>query len=229
MDGYLLTHPREEFQRMIDEARPPQAVYLEEGRPATSPTDPSVLANGYLDQHQGHIDGHRLRFWGGSWWQWAGASDRPRSGDDLRAELCRFLQGEANEINVGRRLDRLRDGEGGGARKPRPNQRAFILSAPLLANVLDALRGETWVSETVPQESWLSSYPGLPDPVNLLVAANGLVDLSNPDVSPFPLGSHTPALFTARKPLAFPYDPKAPPPTTWLEFLGQLWPDDPRS
>src|SRR5260370_42120153 len=93
MDGYLLTHPREEFQRMIDEARTPQAVYLEEGRPATSPTDPSVLANAYLDQHQGHIDGPRLRFWGGAWGPWGRAPPPPPARARPRAQACRVPPG----------------------------------------------------------------------------------------------------------------------------------------
>jgi hypothetical protein len=71
-----------------------------------------VLADAYLDRHQRHPDVRRLVFWKGGWWQWDGKSYRERSEEDLKAELQRFLEEQADEVNVGRRQAWLRE-EGG--------------------------------------------------------------------------------------------------------------------
>jgi putative DNA primase/helicase len=72
---------------------------------------------------------------------------------------------------------------------------------------------------------WISPVVGDPDPIDILPAANGLLDLSvfRPTLMP-----HTPRFFSTSV-LPYPYDPHAAPPDRWSKFLLDQWPDDPDS
>jgi putative DNA primase/helicase len=56
-----------------------------------------------------------------------------------------------------------------------------------------------------------------------VACTNGLLNVATRELRPL-----TPAFFN-RVAVPFEYEPNAPTPTRWLEFLDQLWPDDPDS
>lgn len=87
--------------------------------------------------------------------------------------------------------------------------------------VIDAMRALTYTSAKDP--SWLGDAKGLPDPARLVLAKNGIFELS-PAGTRF-LRPPTPRFFT-RNALDFDIDLGALHPTEWLKFLDQLWPDD---
>ncbi len=88
----------------------------------------------------------------------------------------------------------------------------------LVADQLDAIRAASFLPAVTPP-AWLPGHAGLPVE-DLLAVENGLVHL--PDRALLPAD---PRLFvTAALPLAF--DPRAPQPRSWFNFLSSIWPDD---
>jgi putative DNA primase/helicase len=87
-----------------------------------------------------------------------------------------------------------------------------------VANVLDAITAVTHLDASVSAPAWLD---GGAEPATETVAlANGLLNLRTRTLVP-----HTP-LFYSPNALQFPYDPSAPPPRRWQQFLLELWGDD---
>ena len=85
-------------------------------------------------------------------------------------------------------------------------------------DVLDALRGITHLPQSYHPPYWLPGTTGTDAPV--IAATNGLLNVRTRELLPL-----TPGFFNLVS-VPFPYDPHAPEPTRWLEFLHQLWPDD---
>jgi len=84
---------------------------------------------------------------------------------------------------------------------------------------LHALRAVTYTGLTPPV--WLCDASGLPPAGSLIVAPNGIIDLTDPRM----LLAPTPRLFTLNA-LSYDFIPDAPEPAEWLSFLDTLWPDD---
>jgi putative DNA primase/helicase len=68
--------------------------------------------------------------------------------------------------------------------------------------------------------SWLSGVAGWTEPGDLISFPNGLLDWRTAKLWP-----QTPDLFGIHA-CGFDYDAAAPPPTLWLKFLGEVFPDD---
>jgi putative DNA primase/helicase len=90
-------------------------------------------------------------------------------------------------------------------------------------DALDALRAFANLSNRIPAHSWLTPLPTDPDPRVLIPMQNGLLNTTTRILLP-----STPRFF-ATYALTFPYDPAAPAPARWLDFLDQLWPIDSES
>ena len=74
------------------------------------------------------------------------------------------------------------------------------------------------------QPAWLQPSGALDRYDSTTVACrNGLLDVTTRKLS-----SHSPLFFNTCA-VPFDYDPDAPEPAEWLQFLGELWPDDPDS
>lgn len=91
-----------------------------------------------------------------------------------------------------------------------------------VSNLLDALKAAAHLDSRAAPPCWIDGRAG-PSPRELLACRNGLLHLPSRT-----LAAPTPALFSTN---AAPYDyrPDAPPPVQWVEFLRQVWPDDPES
>lgn len=90
----------------------------------------------------------------------------------------------------------------------------------LVSKVLDAVKGLVHFDRnSFSPPCWLDPRAG-PDPSHLLVLRNGILDLETGTLAP-----HDEKFFT-RNALDFDFDPDAPPPTRWLKFLGEVWPDE---
>jgi putative DNA primase/helicase len=92
----------------------------------------------------------------------------------------------------------------------------------LVNDVFNALRSMVEVKANV--GDWLAGEG--PPPCDLMICKNGVLDLAGylegkPDV----LVPHTPRLFVLNR-LDFDFDPAAPAPERWLQFLEEVWPDD---
>jgi putative DNA primase/helicase len=94
----------------------------------------------------------------------------------------------------------------------------------IINSTIDALRGRIYIEATPP--CWLSRNEDLPDPRELVVAKNGIVDMTAD--TPTLFHSPMPELFTLNA-LNYDFIPDAPAPVAWLHFLNQLWSDDPQA
>lgn len=92
----------------------------------------------------------------------------------------------------------------------------------LVTNVADALRAVVHLDDSISPPFWLDGRDR-PPADEIVACASGLLHLPTLELLP-----HTPAFFTPNA-LDFAYDPDAPPPEQWLDFLDELWPDDPFS
>jgi putative DNA primase/helicase len=91
-----------------------------------------------------------------------------------------------------------------------------------VSDVLDSLRAVCNLPASSAAPCWLANDPGL-NPVEILACRNGLLYIPTRQLVPA-----TPNFFTLNG-LEFDYDPDAPPPYEWLNFLDQLWPEDSES
>ena len=102
----------------------------------------------------------------------------------------------------------------GGLPNGKPLKREHI------ENVLDALRAAANYSNTRSMPSWILAEDDDPDPRSLILLRNGMLDPVTRILRP-----PSPRLFAANA-LPFQYEPRAPHPRSWLQFLGDLWDDD---
>ena len=141
-----------------------------------------------------------LRHHRGSFFEWNGCAWLEVEEAGLRARLYAFL-------------DQCQSKTAEGELRPvKPN-------AKMVADVLDALRAAAQLDAAIEPPAWLEG--AYRPPAHMLVAcANGLMDLPTAQLMP-----HTPAFFNHNA-LNFDYEPHAPEPRQWLDFLHQLWGDD---
>jgi putative DNA primase/helicase len=93
-----------------------------------------------------------------------------------------------------------------------------------VANVMEAMAAIGHVSSDVDPSAWVDVHSAAETSAAQMVSCrNGILDLSSRQ-----LIDHTPALFNVVS-VPFDYQPVAPDPVAWLEFLSSLWPDDPDS
>ena len=95
----------------------------------------------------------------------------------------------------------------------------FAPTSRRVADVVDALKGATNLSNSVRPPAWLSGAPGFP-PIEFIACQNGLLHIPTRR-----LFAHTPDFFTLYA-LPYCYDPNAPEPRDWLAFLSSLWGGD---
>jgi putative DNA primase/helicase len=137
----------------------------------------------------------------GSFYAWNGVAYVETTRDDIRAKLYEFL-------------DRCRTGGRPGERV-KPN-------AGLVNSVFDALAARAQLDSSISAPAWLNGGSQFAA-TDIIVCKNGLLHLPNLQLLP-----HTPAFFTLNA-VDFAFSPNAPPPKQWLEFLAQLWPNDPEA
>ncbi|MBI1367090.1 MAG: hypothetical protein GC162_00400 [Planctomycetes bacterium] len=88
---------------------------------------------------------------------------------------------------------------------------------------LETIRHYTHLDATTTPPAWLIGHNEQPDPRELLPCRTLNLHIPTERIVPA-----TPALFTTNA-LDFNYDADASPPARWLNFLRDLWPDDPQS
>lgn len=140
-----------------------------------------------------------LRHWRGGWWAW---------------RICRWVEVEQRAMAAGAyafTADAEYHKVNGDLVPWAPNRHK-------IADLLDATAALIHLRENVLQPSWLDST----NRGGLLVSCqNGLLDVNDRALLP-----HSPEFFNSTS-VPFAYEPAAPPPHRWLNFLGSLWPDDP--
>lgn len=170
------------------------------------PTDPMAVARHLVVDYQ-HADGLTLRHWRGVWLRW----DRTCWVEDEDRAVRSWLYERLEHAEYWHDDPRVKIPE---LRPWRPNRHK-------IADVLDTLAATTHLSESVDPPAWLTR--SLIPAGEVVACTNGLLHVGTRT-----LHKLTPRYFN-RVAVPFDFDPTAPPPARWLEFLGQLWPDDPDS
>ena len=162
---------------------------------------PYTTAKLFLDQFVAPDKTRTIHHHRGAFYRWKENAYPEIVDTELRSELYDFL-------------DRSFVIKNGKTVRVKPNQ-------AMVTNVLDGLRGASHLSGSISAPAWLRH--GDVPAEEIVACANGLLHL--PTLNLFP---GTPAFFTYNA-LDFAFDPNAPEPRQWLDFLYQLWPDDPES
>jgi putative DNA primase/helicase len=142
-----------------------------------------------------------LRHWRGGWWMWKTTHWVEVDDGAVRSILYRFTE----------RACYL---EGIAPRPWAPNKRK-------IGDVIDALAGICLLPSDVDQPCWLNGEAAING--TIVSVKNGLLDVGSRCLIP-----HTPNYFSQTS-VPFAYDPDAREPRRWLDFLAELWPDQPEA
>jgi putative DNA primase/helicase len=162
-----------------------------------SPNQPLQVARIFVEQRCLHEKLPTLRHWHGTWWEW-----RTSHWIELEDRVIRSLLYVFTEHAL--YLD------------DKAKMKAWAPNRRKIADLFEALAAITLLPSDRDQPSWLDGRK-----TGVIVAvANGLLDVERRELLP-----HSP-LFFNQTAVPFAYDPEAPMPRHWLDFLDQLWPTD---
>ena len=146
---------------------------------------------------QQQVDGTSpLRFWRGTFHHWKDGGYREKSLEEVRAAVLRYLNRWYTKINSGS-----------------------------VYNVVDQLKAQVMLDYDREPPCWLGKPPRNWAPAETLATKSGLVHLPSLVAGGDYLHPSTPRYFSPAA-LDYAFDPQAPPPETWLRFLGSLWEED---
>jgi putative DNA primase/helicase len=183
--------------------------------------DPHRLARVFVQRHGTHTGKLAICFWRGQYYLWDGCY-RPIEPTELHARLARSCKEEFDRINRREVVAwRLRGGSLGDP------PLALPVSKQLLGSVAQNLGGIALVAATIESPGWLRPDP--PHPAHeILPASNGLLHLPTYLETGSGLLPSTPEFFSTYA-LEYAFDPDAPVPQAWIDFLVSLWPKDTQS
>lgn len=193
--------------------------------------NPHRLAGLILEQeflNQGQIG---LRYWRDEFHAWDGSAYQAVPAGEIRARVARRAAGEFERL-YRRALDQP---PAGGKGPPRP----VPVTSRLVSDVLQALSSLVMVGvrEVPHQPAWLPARPDqaqgdFPTPEwraeDILPARNALIHLPSLMAGQTRTKPPSPGFFNTFA-LDYDFDPDAPPPEAWLDFLRQIWRDDAES
>jgi len=167
------------------------------------PKDPMRIARTFVAARFVQ-DGIRILYYHrGAFYAWTGTHYRELTTTELRAGLYAMLE---------------RARRPAGEDKTQP----FKPTTANVSNALDALIAVTHLSDQISPPAWLDGRDD-PAPAELAPCRNGLLHLPTRRLEPL-----TP-LFFGMNAVEFDFEPDAPEPEGWIEFLDSLWPDDPEA
>lgn len=170
-----------------------------------SPADPMAVARVLLaDRVDGGTGALTLRHWRGTWMRWEGPSWVEVEDRTVKAEVYHRVEHACYEHETK---------DGAELRPWAPNRHK-------LADLLEAVGAVTHLPRGTQPPVWLNAGHGA---TGIVACANGLLN-----VTTRVLKAHTPHYFNEIA-VPFDFDPDTLDPEGWLEFLDQLWPDDPAS
>ncbi len=189
--------------------------------------DPHRLAREVLARYN-HLDGKTLAHYRGEFYIHDGAAYRPAP-EFKAVELVRTVKAALNRgftaalvDQQSRKTDQESMGELGRSARLRTVPK---VSKGLIGDVAQALASMVAIDGEADAPFWTAAGPGDSDPIHIMSAANGLVDLGGDQPILMP---HSPRFFSTNV-LPFSYNPDAPRPERWLQFLAEQWADDPES
>lgn len=163
-------------------------------------SDPAIEAENFLNDTE--LDGtFCLRFWRDSFWQWKQGRYSELSNSELNARLVLHM-----------------------------NARYSGVTTSLISNLTQQVKAQSILSFDREQPCWLGDVEGCDGwaAQDMLATRSHLIHLPSLAGGRRFVQPTTPLYFTPVA-LNFEYDPGATPPTNWLDFLHQIWNDDPDS
>ncbi len=213
---------------------PPPSVPMEDSQGGKSDLpvneaadDPHRLARAVLSAYS-HKEGRTLVWYRESFYAWDGSAYRPDP--NFSNSMTALIKAEADRQNREAMQDYREQAEVNALTpsngRPIAPPKAIKVTRRLVADMAQALASLTCINQEVEPPFSIDPRTGDPDPMKVMIAANGIVDLSDDDRRV--LRSHSPRLFSTFA-LPYQYDPAAAEPSAWNKFLSELWPDDPAS
>jgi putative DNA primase/helicase len=187
--------------------------------------DPHRLARLYLADRCHHPDGPTVRYYRGEYVGWDGSAYRPRPTKEVNAHLGRTCKAEFDRANKADIREWIGRGKVDRKGEPCPRPAARKVGTRLIGDANLALASQTLLEGTVEAPAWLADDPPFADPVEVIPCRNALVHIPGLVAGGPAILGPTPAFFNTYA-LDFDFDPKAPRPALWLEFLSQLWGQD---
>ena len=172
------------------------------GRPGLlpPPSDPMAVARLFVELHCKHERVLTMRCWGGSWWTWRTTHWAEVAERSVCSLLYHFTE---NAVYP--------DAKG----MPVP----WSPTRRKVGDLLDALAAITLLPPDFVQPCWLDDRAS----GQIVAVKNGLLDIDSRQLHP-----HTPLYFCTVS-VPFAYDPAAPKPQHFLNFLNELWPQEPEA
>jgi putative DNA primase/helicase len=164
-----------------------------------APSNPMGVARLFVETHYRDERAPRLLHHRGLFYAWAGSHWPEGEARAVRSELYQWLE-------------RANYWKGNGLAP-------FDPTRGKVADLMEALAAIAHVSEHVAPPTWVTGSAPWPA-AETVAMANGLLHLPTRTIHP-----HTPAFFNEHV-LPFEFDPKAPTPKRWQQFLSELWEDD---
>lgn len=206
-----------------DPAAPPPPVDLE----GVDPADPYRLAQAFvLARHWRSSDadtGLTLRHWGGRYYAWKdGAYDQLKDG--VRSPLVDFAETEFRRLHAAA-LRTHKNNEAKGAPDKKPPQKLKV-TRTIVSDAMQSLDAVCRLPDDLSPPGWIGAGP---PPAELVACRNGLVHV--PAFLAGRVGAFHPATprFVSCVRTEFDFDPKAAEPRVWLNFLNDIWENDPKS
>ena len=177
-----------------------------------APGDPMGVARRLLAGRTALGAYYTLRHWRGGWHSWTGT----HWPEVETAEISQWVYAQLEEAKY---QHQTKDG---------PEPRMWRPNRSRVGDVLDALAKLVLVPASTDAPTWLPDIDGThrrdgAAVERLIPVRNGLLEVKGDKRT---LGPRTPGLFNLYA-LPFDYNAKAPEPTKWWAFLGQLWPGEP--
>ena len=164
------------------------------------PSAPMTVARAFVRQRCTYNgDELTLRYWNGGWWTWRTTHWSEVQERAVRSLLYAFTEGA------------LYIGDKEEAKPWSPTRRK-------IGDLLEALSAIVILADDIEPPCWID---GRETDGTIVAVANGLLDIATRE-----LRGHSPLYFNQTS-VPFDYDPDAPSPTKWLDFLAELWPDEP--
>jgi len=165
-----------------------------------SPSEPMAVARLFVELHCLHDGVLTIRCWGGSWWAWRTTHWAEADERTVRSLLYHFAE---NALYV----------------HPDKGLLPWAPTHRKIGDLLEALAAITILSRDFAQPCWLDGRTS----GQIISVANGLLDLGSRLLHP-----HTPQFFSTVS-VPFAYEPAAPEPQRFLDFLNELWPQEPEA
>jgi putative DNA primase/helicase len=170
------------------------------------PADPLEAVNVYIKMNHslGDVEARLIQYSQGQFYRWRGSHYELLAADQIRSQLYDLLKDAVTQT---------------GKEEYVP----FKPNTHKVNNIVDALKAACCLSADFQPPCWIDKdvNPDRPASSEYLPCRNGLLHLPT-DV----FTVNTPAFFCTNS-IDYDYDPKAEDPTRWLEFLDQIWSNDP--